>query len=98
MEACEPIGPPVPVSVAVGRGKEEDSGDDDDHNNRNVDPIGNGGGQGHQDLGLTWTIAYYLLLFVGAYAFATGLWRLTESDNALASFGERWREGKGREW
>lgn len=38
------------------------------------------------ELGIGWTIAYYTLLFVGAIGFYCGLWPLTESTNALASF------------
>lgn len=39
-----------------------------------------------QSLGIGWTIAYYALLFGGAYAFYKLLWPLTESSYALASF------------
>jgi len=37
-------------------------------------------------LHLGWTIAYYVLLVSGAYAFYLGLWSLTESSQPLASF------------
>ncbi|KIX99335.1 uncharacterized protein Z520_04911 [Fonsecaea multimorphosa CBS 102226] len=37
-------------------------------------------------LGLRWTVAYYLLLVAGAYAFYRGLWPLTASEAALAEF------------
>lgn len=71
VEAAEPIGPPV-----VGeRGKE----DGDSGNALRV------GGEGR--LGVKWTVAYYLVLVGGVVAFYQGLWRLTESDRALASFG-----------
>ncbi|EEP78256.1 hypothetical protein UREG_03101 [Uncinocarpus reesii 1704] len=41
----------------------------------------------HQkQLGIEWTIAYYLILIVGAGAFWSQLWPLTESPLALASF------------
>lgn len=33
-----------------------------------------------------WTVAYYLLLVLGAWSFAKLLWPLTESDRALVSF------------
>ncbi|KIW79374.1 hypothetical protein Z517_05986 [Fonsecaea pedrosoi CBS 271.37] len=39
-----------------------------------------------QKLGLRWTVAYYLLLVAGAYAFSRGLWPLTLSEAALAEF------------
>ncbi len=42
-------------------------------------------------LGIGWTLAYYLLLVGGAVGFWWGLWRLTDSSKALASFGS----GKG---
>lgn len=35
---------------------------------------------------IVWTILYYTLLFLGAYGFYRLLWRLTESDYALAPF------------
>jgi prenyl protein peptidase len=34
-----------------------------------------------------WAVAYYVLLVVGAYAFYVGFWPLTESTQALATFG-----------
>lgn len=39
-----------------------------------------------QQLGIGWTIAYYLILLVGTVAFWSQLWPLTESRHALASF------------
>jgi len=39
-----------------------------------------------QPLGVEWTVAYYALLFGGAYGFYKLLWPLTESSYALASF------------
>lgn len=41
---------------------------------------------GTQNLGIQWTILYYVLLGVGAYGFHRLLWPLTESSNALATF------------
>ena len=38
------------------------------------------------ELGILWTVAYYLLLVAGAAAFYIGLWPLTESKQALAKF------------
>lgn len=38
------------------------------------------------DLGIEWSVAYYVLLFVGAYAFKALLFPLTDSDLALAEF------------
>jgi prenyl protein peptidase len=37
-------------------------------------------------LGLQWTVAYYVILVLGAYGFYANLWRLTESKNALVDF------------
>jgi prenyl protein peptidase len=36
---------------------------------------------------MRWTIAYYVLLVVGAFAFGTELWALTESPSALTRLG-----------
>ncbi|PSR83292.1 CaaX protease [Coniella lustricola] len=38
------------------------------------------------EVGKVWTIAYYVLLVVGAGLWYRGLWSLTESGNALVSF------------
>ncbi|KAF2161079.1 hypothetical protein M409DRAFT_69948 [Zasmidium cellare ATCC 36951] len=43
-------------------------------------------GAGVKNLGSTWTVAYYLLLVVGAFGFYRLLFVLTESKNALATF------------
>jgi len=37
-------------------------------------------------LGMQWTIAYYVLLVLGAWLFYQNLWTLTESSNALIHF------------
>lgn len=37
-------------------------------------------------LGFGWTVAYYVLLFAGAFVFYSQLWPLTESAHALVSF------------
>lgn len=37
-------------------------------------------------LGMSWTIAYYILLVIGAVGWYKQLWALTESSNALAEF------------
>lgn len=39
-----------------------------------------------QEIGLVWTLAYYILLVVGAYGFYRYFWVLTESKNALVEF------------
>lgn len=44
------------------------------------------GSSEQQDLGLQWTVAYYILIFTGAAGFWKMLWPLTESDMALARF------------
>ncbi|KAL2393493.1 putative CAAX prenyl protease 2 [Exophiala dermatitidis] len=61
-----------PSPVAI-RGK-----DDSDA----IQPEAKGG-----QLGLRWTVAYYVLLLTGVYAFYAGLWPLTESPLGLAQFG-----------
>jgi len=38
-------------------------------------------------LGMQWTVAYYILLVLGAGLFCQNLWTLTESPNALMNFG-----------
>ena len=38
----------------------------------------------HHRLGLAWTVAYYVILLVGAIAWWNGLWTLTDNTNALA--------------
>ncbi|GAB7352899.1 hypothetical protein MBLNU459_g3490t1 [Dothideomycetes sp. NU459] len=43
-------------------------------------------GADDQDLGIQWTVAYYILIFAGAAGFWKMLWPLTESDRALARF------------
>ncbi|ETN36616.1 uncharacterized protein HMPREF1541_08894 [Cyphellophora europaea CBS 101466] len=40
-------------------------------------------------LGVQWTVAYYLLLVAGAYAFSTQLWFLTGSSQELVKFGSK---------
>ncbi|KAJ5753745.1 uncharacterized protein N7511_007898 [Penicillium nucicola] len=56
------------------RGKEDSEGSEGE------------GGVGDGSLGVGWTVAYYVLLVVGAVAFAQCLWPLTESYHALVSF------------
>ncbi|KZF21294.1 hypothetical protein L228DRAFT_249099 [Xylona heveae TC161] len=71
VEAGQPIGPP------------DIKGKDDGENVRTV-LTGNLSGQGQ--LGLEWTIAYYLLLVAGAVGFYFLLWPLTSGERALAYF------------
>lgn len=61
-----------PLSPVAIRGKDD------------FDAIQASGRGGPQDLKLT--VAYYALLFAGAYSFYTGLWPLTASSCALADF------------
>jgi prenyl protein peptidase len=61
-----------PLSPVAIRGK-----DDTDV----VQARGKGG-----DLGLQWTMAYYVLLLTGVYLFYAGLWPLTVSSQALVKF------------
>ena len=63
-----------PLGPPITRGKEDSHG--------SSAMVGDG------ELNIGWTIAYYLLLVVGAVAFAQCLWPLTESYHALASFAE----------
>lgn len=63
------------ISPPMTRGK-EDSDDD-----VKIGVTGNSG-----ELGIGWTVAYYVLLVAGAVGFAQGLWPLTESYHALVSF------------
>lgn len=37
-------------------------------------------------LGVEWTVAYYVLLVLGAWGFGKGLWPLTESSNGLVNY------------
>ncbi|EXJ69740.1 prenyl protein peptidase [Cladophialophora psammophila CBS 110553] len=45
-----------------------------------------------EKLGLRWTVAYYLLLVAGAFAFYRGLWPLTTSEAALSEFARNKRK------
>lgn len=81
-------GPPVRGSL-LGRGAGKDEGDDADDGNGDFAGGGKDGVPNYaqtEELGLIWTVAYYVLLFAGPCGFYKGLWRLTESRNALASF------------
>ncbi|KGM91759.1 CAAX prenyl protease [Paracoccidioides brasiliensis Pb18] len=40
----------------------------------------------HKPLSIGWTVAYYIILVAGAFAFHSQLWTLTESPHELASF------------
>ncbi|EXJ93557.1 prenyl protein peptidase [Capronia coronata CBS 617.96] len=62
-----------PLSPVTIRGKDD------------TDAIQPGGDAGQ--LQLRWTVAYYVLLLIGAYVFYAGLWPLTNSSLALAEFG-----------
>jgi prenyl protein peptidase len=73
------VGPPVAASPEANR-----TGKCDDDAADSLQFMRDG-----EELGTAWTLAYYLLLFAGAYGFYQGLWRLTDSSNALASFTEK---------
>ena len=88
VEAGVPIGPP---------GLKEKQDDDDDatakgRERERFSRAGNdGSGSGSrpgpsQSTGISWTIAYYILLVIGAVAFWMGLWPLTESKTGLVPF------------
>ena len=72
------IGPPGPSNL-----KKEDSNPQKD----GAYPAPGTGGLSNPPLGITWTVAYYLLLVAGAYGFWKNLWVLTESKGGqLAAF------------
>jgi prenyl protein peptidase len=81
-------GPPGPTAVSLGVAGGKDKDDDDDAGPR-LRGVGQGLRREGKAAGVASTVAYYVLLFAGAYGFAKGLWQLTESSNALASFGAR---------
>lgn len=72
------------LSAAATRGKE----DTPRTTARTMQELRVSGAAGNGELGIGWTVAYYVLLVAGAVLFWQGLWRLTESGNALAKFGE----------
>jgi len=61
-----------PQGPPMTRGKEDSDGTDASFDN--------------DKLSIGWTVAYYLLLVVGAVSFSQCLWPLTHSYNALVSF------------
>jgi prenyl protein peptidase len=81
IEVGEPLGPPV--DVVNGHGARKD--DDDSDRGGVAERVQVGGGE----LGIGWTVVYYVLLVGGAYGFCKQLWNLTASSNALASFGKK---------
>ena len=40
----------------------------------------------NKSLGIGWTVAYYVILIVGAFTWCKSLWVLTESEGALMKF------------
>lgn len=64
-----------PVGPPISHGKE--------------DPVVPNAHVADDQLGVGWTVAYYVLLFTGAWAFYIGLWPLTESRMELTSFSSR---------
>lgn len=50
------------------------------------DAVRGAGSTSHRSLNIGWTVAYYIILVVGALAFHSQLWRLTESPHELVSF------------
>ncbi|KAL6231733.1 hypothetical protein BDW75DRAFT_219358 [Aspergillus navahoensis] len=61
----------VPMGPTLNRGKEDSE--------RSLE-------YSYGQLGIVWTVAYYLLLVVGAIGFGYSLWPLTKSLHALAEF------------
>lgn len=55
-------------------------GDDDEDQGRKPYVKGKG-----KELGIGWTVAYYVLLLAGAVGFRSALWPLTDSEHALAA-------------
>lgn len=70
IESGVPLVPPTPSFGA--KAKEDDQSEDG-----NLTP---------GELGIGWTVAYYVLLVVGAVGFYFALWPLTESEYVLAGF------------
>lgn len=71
VEAGVPIGPPAGVDASRDR----------DHPSRRAEStVQVVGGE----LGIGWSVAYYVLLFAGAVVFERNLWVLTESTGKLA--------------
>jgi len=62
----------------VGQGKRDE---DEPQIGPLLGPLGE-----NRELGIAWTVAYYLLLVVGAVGFYKYFWVLTESGNALVEF------------
>jgi prenyl protein peptidase len=75
------IGPSASTALSGGMVDGKDDDDDD------VVSSLRGVGQEIKPPSIAPTVVYYVLLFVGAYGFAKGLWPLTESSNELASLG-----------
>lgn len=73
-----------PMSPIVMRGKEDADP---------VQPKGRGG-----SLALQWTVAYYVLLFAGAFLFYSQLWSLTASTHALAPFAHDVKADQPKRW
>lgn len=67
------VGEDLPIESTALRGKE------DSFDRSSFVPA-------YRSLGLGWTIAYYIILVAGAFAFYFQLWPLTQSVNELASF------------
>lgn len=65
--------------VGVGNSLTQDN-DEDGHTTAGLV------GERPRDLGVQWTVLYYMLLVAGAYGFYELLWPLTESSNGLALF------------
>jgi len=58
---------------------------------RDVASDGNGVEVANGRLGVQWTVAYYVLLVLGAWLFYYNIWTWTESANALVDFGRTGR-------
>lgn len=86
LEAGEPIGPTGSVSGPVGEPGKDDDGDGGEVIDGRGDFVQY---DGDGEMALTPTLAYYLLLLAGAYGFSRELWTLSESSDALASFGKQ---------
>jgi prenyl protein peptidase len=74
----------------VAQGKRDDTLEAQSRSEAGIEMTSVHGGSGpnkiSRDLGVQWTIVYYVLLFAGAYGFYRELWVLTESKNALATY------------
>jgi prenyl protein peptidase len=84
----------IKAPASVGQGKRDDGNDTvkfgsevmHDKDEPDIPSIETLAPQGVKNLGILWTVIYYILIFVGAYGFYELLFPLTESSHELAKF------------